>query len=209
MLTLALDTALDHCQAALVSDGAVIAHAASAARGDAEAIDGHVGDVLASAAVPMARIDRVAVTLGPGSFTGVRVGIAYAKGMGLALGVPVAGLSTLHVIAAQHGAPAIAAIDARHGAVFAGIWSDTQKPAEQEARITLEACLALAEERVLPLAGPPSAIAALGCGAVVERLDLSVLAGLFPVGTSGPALTARYLAPVDAAPQTHKALARA
>ncbi len=68
-------------------------------------------------------LDRIAVTIGPGSFTGVRVGLAAARGFGVATGVPVVGVSTLSVYAAPYLAAnskssVIAAIDARHDHVF-------------------------------------------------------------------------------------------
>jgi tRNA threonylcarbamoyladenosine biosynthesis protein TsaB len=79
--------------------------------------------VLDGSGFDFAQIDRIAVTTGPGSFTGLRVGIAAARGLGLAAAKPVVGLSTLAAyaapcIAADDTLPVVAAIDARHGHVY-------------------------------------------------------------------------------------------
>jgi tRNA threonylcarbamoyladenosine biosynthesis protein TsaB len=79
--------------------------------------------VLDRSALDFDNIDRIAVTTGPGSFTGLRVGIAAARGLGLAANKPVVGLSTLAAyaapfIAADDTLPVVAAIDARHGHVY-------------------------------------------------------------------------------------------
>jgi tRNA threonylcarbamoyladenosine biosynthesis protein TsaB len=79
--------------------------------------------VLDRAGLDVAAIDRIAVTTGPGSFTGLRVGIAAARGLGLASGKPVVGVSTLSAYAAPSNAanetlPVVAAIDARHDHIY-------------------------------------------------------------------------------------------
>ncbi|MGV6874495.1 tRNA (adenosine(37)-N6)-threonylcarbamoyltransferase complex dimerization subunit type 1 TsaB [Pseudochelatococcus sp. B33] len=99
-------------------------------RGHAEALLPLIERVVAQSAGGSAReglaaLDRVAVTVGPGSFTGLRVGIAAARGIGLAVGVPVVGVSTLAallaplVVTPDARQPVLAAaIDARHGAIY-------------------------------------------------------------------------------------------
>jgi len=209
MLVLALDTALDHCQAALVrlGDGAVLGASSSPAAGDAEAIVAHADAALAEAGASFADLGRAVVTVGPGSFTGVRVGIAYARGLSFALGIPAAGISTLEAMARQVAAPSVACVDARHGAVFAGYFPDERVSPPTMARMALADALALAAESGAVLAGTPGAVAALGAGRVVERLDLVTVAAAGDAGVGPP--RAIYLAAVDAAPQRHKALARA
>jgi tRNA threonylcarbamoyladenosine biosynthesis protein TsaB len=113
MLILAFDTATDVATSALVADGEVLAERVSRAVTLLEDVDAllrqsgaHTGDV-----------QGLAVGIGPGSFTGVRVGLATARGLALALDVPVAGVSTLDALAA--GAPgAVPVIDARRREVF-------------------------------------------------------------------------------------------
>ncbi|HLK24612.1 MAG TPA: tRNA (adenosine(37)-N6)-threonylcarbamoyltransferase complex dimerization subunit type 1 TsaB [Caulobacteraceae bacterium] len=101
MIVLAIDTCLDVCAAALWEDGAVRAACSEPMqRGHQERLGGLVAAVLAEADTEPSAFDRIAVTVGPGSFTGVRVGLAFAKGLGLALGRPVAGVGVLEALAA-------------------------------------------------------------------------------------------------------------
>jgi tRNA threonylcarbamoyladenosine biosynthesis protein TsaB len=93
------------------------------ARGQSEALLPMVERVVKAAGIAMQDIDRIAVTVGPGSFTGLRIGIAAARGLALALARPAVGVSTLAAFAAPalvSGAslPVAGAIDARHGMVF-------------------------------------------------------------------------------------------
>jgi len=113
MLILAFDTATDVATSALVSDGEVLGERTSRAVTLLEDVDA----LLRQAGAHTGDIDALAVGIGPGSFTGVRVGLATARGLALALGVPVAGVSTLDALAA--GAPgALPVVDARRQEVF-------------------------------------------------------------------------------------------
>ncbi len=206
---LALDTALERCQAAVIVGGVVRGASSADARGDAEAIAAHAAAALEAAGLGAGDLARIAVTVGPGSFTGVRVGIAYAKGLAFARSIPAVGVSTLEVLARQAGFPALSVIDARHGAVFAALYLAEGGAPVFEARMEAAACAGLAAEHGAILAGPASAIAATGAGTILQSLDLPTLAAAAsgdPVGREPHAL---YLADVDAAPQAHKALARA
>jgi tRNA threonylcarbamoyladenosine biosynthesis protein TsaB len=126
MLILAIDTALDACAAAVLDTGTsnVIASESQAMkRGHAEALMPLIARVMKEAGIPFAALDRIAVTSGPGSFTGLRVGLSAARGIGLAASKPVVGLTTLSAYAApivSEGAeqPVISAIDARHDHVY-------------------------------------------------------------------------------------------
>jgi len=126
MLILALDTALDACAAAVLdtSSGRLIAVESQAMkRGHAEALMPLIARVMKESGLPFAALDRIAVTTGPGSFTGLRVGLSAARGIGLAAGKPVVGLTTLSAYAApvvsESGeSPVISAIDARHDQIY-------------------------------------------------------------------------------------------
>jgi tRNA threonylcarbamoyladenosine biosynthesis protein TsaB len=126
MRLLAIDTALEACSAAVLDTelGNIIGReSVPMGRGHAEALMPLVARVMDQAGLDFRQIDRIAVTTGPGSFTGMRVGIAAARGLGLASGKPVVGLSTLAVFCAPFVAdddtlPVAAAIDARHGHVY-------------------------------------------------------------------------------------------
>ncbi len=113
MLVLAFDTATEVATSALVLDGRVLGERTGSAR----ALLGDVDDLLASAEATPADLDALVVGTGPGSFTSTRMGLAFARGLGLALEIPGAGVSTLDALAA--GQPgAIPVIDARRQEVF-------------------------------------------------------------------------------------------
>ena len=126
MLILAIDTALDVCAAAILDTGTsklIASESRAMKRGHAEALMPLIGRVIKQAALPFAALDRIAVTTGPGSFTGLRVGLSAARGLALATGKPAVGLTTLSAYAApivsEAGEqPVIAAIDARHEQVY-------------------------------------------------------------------------------------------
>jgi tRNA threonylcarbamoyladenosine biosynthesis protein TsaB len=113
MLILAFDTATDVATSALVSDGEVLGERTSRAVTLLQDVDA----LLRQAGMHTRDVEALAVGIGPGSFTGVRIGLSTARGLALALGVPVAGVSTLDALAA--GAPgALPVIDARRREVF-------------------------------------------------------------------------------------------
>jgi tRNA threonylcarbamoyladenosine biosynthesis protein TsaB len=126
MLILAIDTALDACAAGVLDTDAarlIAQESQPMKRGHAEALMPLIGRVIRQAGIAFAALDRIAVTTGPGSFTGLRVGLSAARGIGLAADKPVVGLSTLTAYAApvvgQNAAqPVISAIDARHDHVY-------------------------------------------------------------------------------------------
>jgi tRNA threonylcarbamoyladenosine biosynthesis protein TsaB len=113
MLILAFDTATDVATSALIDDGEVLGERTSRAVTLLEDVDA----LLRQAGKHTRDLDALAVGTGPGSFTGVRIGLATARGLALALGIPVAGVSTLDALAA--GAPgAVPVIDARRREIF-------------------------------------------------------------------------------------------
>lgn len=126
MRVLAIDTALAVCAAAVLDTerAAIVARESlPMLRGHAEALMPLVARVMDAAKLEFAGLDRIAVTTGPGSFTGLRVGIAAARGFALAASKPAVGLSTLASYAAPYIAqddsiPVVVAIDARHDQVY-------------------------------------------------------------------------------------------
>src|SRR6204780_5030620 len=97
MRVLAIDTALEACSAAVLDteQGIVTAHESlPMVRGHAEALIPLIARVLEKSGLDFAALDRIAVTTGPGSFTGLRVGLSAARGIGLAADRPGVGLST-------------------------------------------------------------------------------------------------------------------
>jgi tRNA threonylcarbamoyl adenosine modification protein YeaZ len=126
MRVLAIDTALEACSAAVLDTerGEITAHESlPMVRGHAEALIPLIARVMDKALIGFATLDRIAVTTGPGSFTGLRVGISAARGIALAASKPAVGLSTLAayaapLIAADDTLPVVVAIDARHDHVY-------------------------------------------------------------------------------------------
>jgi tRNA threonylcarbamoyladenosine biosynthesis protein TsaB len=126
MLILAIDTALDACSAGILNtDSAkmIALESQPMKRGHAEALMPLIARVVKEAGIAFTALDRIAVTTGPGSFTGLRVGLSAARGIGLAADKPVVGLTTLTAFAApvvgrNAEQPVISAIDARHGQVY-------------------------------------------------------------------------------------------
>lgn len=126
MLILAIDTALDACAAAVLDTeaGKVIASESQIMkRGHAEALMPLIARVMGEAGTGFDSLGRIAVTTGPGSFTGLRVGLSAARGIALAANKPVVGVNTLAAYAApvvsenvEH--PIVSVIDARHDHVY-------------------------------------------------------------------------------------------
>ena len=126
MRVLAIDTALEACSVAVLDTSRAdqrVHESVPMQRGHAEALMPLVARVLERAQIDFTALDRIAVTTGPGSFTGLRVGIAAARGIALATGKPAIGLTTLAAfaapfIAADDTLPVVVAIDARHDHVY-------------------------------------------------------------------------------------------
>jgi tRNA threonylcarbamoyladenosine biosynthesis protein TsaB len=126
MRVLAIDTALEACSAAVLDTdqgGILASESIPMARGHAEALMPLVARVMDDAMLEFMELDRIAVTVGPGSFTGLRVGVAAARGLAVAAGKPAVGLTTLAAFAAPYIAaddvtPLITAIDARNEQVY-------------------------------------------------------------------------------------------
>src|SRR5439155_15583278 len=177
MLILAIDTALDACAAAVLDTATskVIAlESQPMKRGHAEALMPLIARVMKESGIAFAALDRIAVTTGPGSFTGLRVGLSAARGIGLAAGNPVVGVTTLSAYAApivsESGEnPIISAIDARHDHVYLQVVSGNGGPL------------------VMPQIAP-----------VAEALDSARFGAPFLVGNAARILAERW--PSDAPP---------
>jgi tRNA threonylcarbamoyladenosine biosynthesis protein TsaB len=123
MIVLALDTCLAACSVAVADGATVLAHAFEPmARGQQERLAPMAQAVMREAGVPFGRVERIGVTVGPGSFTGLRVGMAFAKGLASALGAPCVGIGTLEALAAQGEGLTAAAIDARREQLYLQIF---------------------------------------------------------------------------------------
>jgi len=122
MRVLAMDTATSACSVALWQDGDAVARRADTMpRGQSEALLPMIADALDEAGCDMGGLDLLAVTVGPGAFTGIRIGLAAARGLALATGLPLLGVTTTEAIA--HGAddgdrPLLVAVDSRRADIF-------------------------------------------------------------------------------------------
>jgi tRNA threonylcarbamoyladenosine biosynthesis protein TsaB len=199
MRVLVIDTALGLCTAGVVEVGGDDARVLGLRsevmlRGHSERLAGLARDAVADTDGGFGAIDRIGVTVGPGSFTGLRVGLAFAQGLGAALDRPVVGVSTLDALAASiAAAPAVMAlIDARRGQVYGRLWRDGAATAAPAAW-TLEETRGLIERM-----GAPGLIHLTGSG-----LNLVAEAGegvrLHPLDGPDPVALARLAASADPA----------
>ncbi len=126
MRILGIDTALGACSVALLDKGIVLAQAhADMPRGHAEALAPMAEAVMREAGAAFASLDRIAVTTGPGTFTGQRVGLAFARALALGLGIPAVGVTTLDAMAEEaltlgDAGWAVTLCDAKRGEFYLG-----------------------------------------------------------------------------------------
>jgi len=198
MRVLVIDTALRLCTAGVFEVGEAVRtlglRSEPMTKGHSERLGGLARDAVAEAG-GFGAIDRIAVTVGPGSFTGLRVGLAFAQGLGAALARPVVGVSTLDALAAStDGGNLAALIDARRGQVYARFWRDGAADGPPEA-LSLEQ----AAERVAALS---SGAVLIGSGAPLLA-EAAPGAGILSVDGPAPEAIARLaagLAPATAPP---------
>lgn len=176
MRGLAIDTALGACTAAVVEDGRVLAaRSETMERGHQERLGGLVREILAEAGLEgdlPGRLDRILVTVGPGSFTGLRVGLAFAQGLGFALDRPVTGVSTLAALAASADGEGrvLAVIDARRDQVYFAAYDGQTETIPSEALGLAEARARLSDLRE---AGPVQLVGS-GAALIGEPSDILV-----------------------------------
>ena len=226
MRILAVDTACGAASAAIVDSGRAEPLAAISrpmTRGHAEALAPIVAEAGASVEGGFATLDRIAVTVGPGSFTGIRVGLALARAMGLALGVPVVGVSTLvacaaPLLSAPRPGVIAAAIDARHGSVYFQLFEATGRPLGPARCDTVRECVRGIGAGPALLVGDAASLVAAEAHRAGLPYDLSAAAdapdivGVARIGLAlDPALhppRPLYLKPPDARPTPAASIAR-
>jgi tRNA threonylcarbamoyladenosine biosynthesis protein TsaB len=121
---LAIDTALAACAAAVLPpSGPAVTRSEPMQRGHAERLAPLVQELMAEAGAEFRDLERIAVTVGPGSFTGLRVGISFARALALALQKPCIGVSTLEALAGHGAGPRAGVIEAP-GGVYVGVYRD-------------------------------------------------------------------------------------
>jgi tRNA threonylcarbamoyladenosine biosynthesis protein TsaB len=205
MIVLALDTCLASCSVAVRDGELVLAHACEVmARGHQERLAPMAEAVMAQAGLPFSAIERIGVTVGPGSFTGLRVGVAFAKGLASALDMPAVGIGTLEALAAEAEGMVFAVIDARRGQVYGQAFENGRALMAPDALSLETAAARLAEVsmgRPLTLvgSGAPLLAAMVPQARVIaaEGADARQIARLASLRRPGP-LTPLYLRAPDA-----------
>jgi tRNA threonylcarbamoyladenosine biosynthesis protein TsaB len=173
MRGLVIDTALGGLSVVLFEGPTIVAARHELmAKGHQERLGGFV-QAVADRAGGLQGLDRVVAVIGPGSFTGLRVGLAFALGLGAALDVPVFGATTLEALAAGDAAPepgpTLAVIDARRGEVYAQAFADG-RPLGEPAALTLAAAADLARALApARLVGSGAPLLAEACPAAVAK----------------------------------------
>ena len=189
-ITLAIDTAAPRLQLALLlGDGRTDISVDEIATGHAELIFGRIAELLDRNGLVYADLQRIVTTTGPGSFTGLRIGLSAARGIGLARGVPVVGVSSLVALSLSATGPATVLLDARRGEAYFQTFAGPGQPVTQGDLLPM----AIAQAAIVPgttlVSSPFIDIAALA------RYG----AGLDP---SGNPPEPNYIRDADAKPQT-------
>ena len=117
-MILGIDTSTAQCAVALVGVGDPVVERQAMERGHAEHLFPMIDAVLARAGIGYDGIGRIAVCTGPGSFTGVRIGVAAARGIALGRGIPVIGISRFEALAGEVGGPVAICLAGRRGTVY-------------------------------------------------------------------------------------------
>jgi tRNA threonylcarbamoyladenosine biosynthesis protein TsaB len=206
---LALDASGAHLSVAVWDDGTVWAHHdETLARGHAERLPPALAATVAAAGLTFADLDALAVTTGPGSFTGIRVGLAAARGLGFALKIPVVGITSFASVAhaldeeLRAGRPVLVLLDSKRADVFAQRFAADLVPVGEPCALPLESVAAAivpplvvtGDAATLVAAGPEIAVVpAVPDARVMARLAASY----FAAGIVPPA-EPLYLRPPDA-----------
>jgi len=223
MTLLAFDTSMAACSAAVWRDGLLAHRFRPMMRGHAEALFPMIREVMADAGVSFADLCAIAVTRGPGSFTGIRVGVAAARGLALAAEKPVIAATSLEVIARgasrhlkpeQGGEPFVVAMDARRGQLYCQQFargyavSDAQALSPEACAATLphEHCVAVGSGAPLLAGAAAHRVIVLDADRLPDAADLAAICAERAPETAP--LTPLYLRAPDAKPQDGFAVAR-
>lgn len=218
MIVLALDTSGGDC-AACVYDSATDAVLGKVSenigKGHAERLMSIVDMALEAASLDLKAVERIAVTIGPGSFTGIRVGVSLARGFALSLGVEAVGVTTLEVLAKdwqdRHGKkPVTVVMDARRGEVYIQPFGADGSPVEDAALLPLEDAIAVFTGQGGDITGSAAPLfRGETTASEPDRFEITAVARLGAAKPSGGLRPAPlYLRGPDVKPQTGFALER-
>jgi tRNA threonylcarbamoyladenosine biosynthesis protein TsaB len=223
MNLLAIDTAADLCAACVFdteAGGELGRSVLDLGKGHAEHLIGVIDTSLAAAGIGYADLGMIAVCVGPGSFTGVRVGVSTARGLALALGIPAAGVSSLEALAAEAradfpGHTQLTVLDAGRGGVYAAVYEPDGTAVHAPALLTIAEGGELARhgDPVLVGSGADAVMTAAGRQQTVASrsatADIATYARVAAArGLPGLPASPIYLRAADASPQSGFALPR-
>jgi tRNA threonylcarbamoyladenosine biosynthesis protein TsaB len=218
MLILALDTSMAACSVCVYDTDKSLVIGANQQfmdRGQAEALAPMVQDTMKMAGVGFADLSRIAVTTGPGTFTGVRIGLAMARGLGVALNIPITGINSLAAIAANEtetNLPIVVAVDARAAEIYFGSYNQSGH------EVTAPAIVALVEAHKL-MSSHPVKLLGTAADLLLDKMDdhhhVRSDAGDLPIAANFARLAASipasdtppeplYLRALDVKPQSTK-----
>jgi tRNA threonylcarbamoyladenosine biosynthesis protein TsaB len=162
---LALDTATSACSVAILGDGLEICRSTIMERGHAEALLPMVAELLTASGSAFADLDGLAVTVGPGPFTGLRTGLAAARGMALASRLPCLGVTTLEAVAEavdpdqRVGRCLLVALDSRRRDIYGQVFDVDGRALTKPAAVSPESLAALVPWEPIVVAGSAAATA--------------------------------------------------
>ncbi len=196
---LAIDTSGPRLQLALAGDRLAVRAVEEMAKGHAEILFDRIGRLLAENQIAYHQLTRLAVTTGPGSFSGLRIGISAARGLGLALNLPVIGVPNLLALSlgAEPGQPVDVVLDARRSEFYVQSFSAPGKPETPPALLPGEVVLANYPAKGTGMVSDPQ----------VDILRLAEFA--LEVDPAAFPPDPAYVRAADAKPQTTKLVARA
>ena len=188
MKLLAFDTSFQACSAAVWADGQVAAHESQLRdRGHAESLVPMLERVRGACGLAYADFDAFAVGVGPGTFTGLRIALATARGLRIALHRPVVAVTTMEAVAAAHcdaAVPVLVAMDARRGAVYLQAFDRLGAALDEPAVVPLDQVAGAVPGGALLLAGTGAELVA---ARVIEgRNDVALAPGRGEAGYGQP-----------------------
>lgn len=222
MKLLAIDCAANLCAACVYDADAGVERGRAVldlGKGHAEHLMTVIDEALKAGKIGYGDLDAIGVSIGPGSFTGLRVGVSTARGLALALGIPAIGVTTLEGLAAQAasaypGRELFAVLDAGRGDIHAALYDAVLVNTYEPAVMTLADAVAMALERTPVLAGTAAAAIAAAAGGDFQigprtaTADIAVYARLAAAKGEGERPKPLYLRGADAKPQAGFVLPR-
>jgi len=221
MNLVAIDTALEACSVGVVASDLTVLRSEEVGRRQQVRLFPMMKEAMAEAGLAFEALDRIGVTIGPGSFTGIRIGVAAARGLALVTKAPVVGVTTLEVHAESaasrlEGRPLLVALPARGDLLYAQLFAADLAPRGPPRVASIAELVAEARDANALLAGSGADAIAAALGDDVPRVlhrssapDIAALVRVVrraPISNEAP--KPLYLRPPDAVPQPNRAVAR-